>query len=67
MREDTYELCYNAACLLLGKGLYEEAEGRLKRAEGGCCVDGRWERSLERVERWSRRQADVHFRKAYSC
>ena len=35
MREDTYELCYNAACLLLGKGLYEEAEGKLKRAEGG--------------------------------
>ncbi|KAK2187665.1 hypothetical protein NP493_158g04070 [Ridgeia piscesae] len=36
MREDTYELCYNAACLLLGKGLYEEAEGKLKRAEELC-------------------------------
>ncbi|KAI0231459.1 Signal recognition particle subunit SRP72 [Lamellibrachia satsuma] len=33
MREDTYELCYNSACLLLGKGLYVEAEKKLKKAE----------------------------------
>ena len=40
MREDTYELCYNSACLLLGKGLYEEAEKKLKKAEGECSGQG---------------------------
>lgn len=34
MREDTHELCYNAACLLLGREQYSEALEKLQQAEG---------------------------------
>ena len=34
LREDTYELCYNSACLLLGENDIEAAESKLKKAEG---------------------------------
>lgn len=34
MREDTYELCYNSACLSLGQNDIEAAEAKLKKAEG---------------------------------
>lgn len=34
LREDTYELCYNAACLSLGENDIEAAEAKLKKAEG---------------------------------
>jgi len=34
LREDTYELCYNTACLLIGREEYEEALEKLQRAEG---------------------------------
>ncbi|CAH1782975.1 unnamed protein product [Owenia fusiformis] len=36
LKEDTYELCYNNACLLLGKGKYKEAEEKLRQAEALC-------------------------------
>lgn len=32
----TYELCYNSACLLISKQKYEEAEEKLKKAEEMC-------------------------------
>lgn len=34
LREDTYELCYNAACLLLAKNEVKQAEKKLKVAQG---------------------------------
>ncbi|KAL0269921.1 UNVERIFIED_CONTAM: hypothetical protein PYX00_007502 [Menopon gallinae] len=36
LREHTFELTYNAACHLVGKGLYIEAEKKLKAAEKLC-------------------------------
>ena len=30
----TYELCYNSACLSISRGNYDEAESKLKKAEG---------------------------------
>lgn len=36
LREDTYELCYNAACLSLGQNDVETAQQKLKKAEGIC-------------------------------
>lgn len=36
LREHTFELTYNAACQLVGKGLYTEAEKKLKAAEKLC-------------------------------
>jgi len=32
--ETTYELCYNAACSLIGQGQLTEALGKLQQAEG---------------------------------
>ena len=34
LREDTYELCYNSACLLLAQNKIKQAEEKLKLAEG---------------------------------
>lgn len=34
LREDTYELCYNSACLSLGQNDVEVAQQKLKKAEG---------------------------------
>lgn len=39
LREDTYELYYNAACLHIGREQYDEALEKLQRAEG-LFVDG---------------------------
>jgi len=36
LREDTYELCYNTACLLIGREEYEGALEKLQQAEGVC-------------------------------
>lgn len=36
MREDTYELCYNKACVLIQNGQYIEAEKKLKQCEKLC-------------------------------
>lgn len=36
MREDTYELCYNKACVLIKNGQYVEAEKKLKQCEKLC-------------------------------
>ncbi|XP_063221217.1 signal recognition particle subunit SRP72 [Bacillus rossius redtenbacheri] len=36
LREDTYELSYNAVCQLIGRGLYQEAEKKLKTTEKLC-------------------------------
>lgn len=36
LREDTYELCYNAACLSLGQNDVETAQQKLKKAGGIC-------------------------------
>ncbi|XP_057307237.1 signal recognition particle subunit SRP72-like [Hydractinia symbiolongicarpus] len=36
IRTDTYELCYNYACLLIAQGNLEKAETVLKEAEGFC-------------------------------
>ncbi|XP_067036524.1 signal recognition particle subunit SRP72-like [Acropora muricata] len=36
LREDTYELCYNSACLSLGENDIEAAEEKLKKAEELC-------------------------------
>lgn len=36
LREDTYELCYNAACASLGKSQYVEAEKKLRTSEKIC-------------------------------
>lgn len=36
LREDTYELCYNKACLLIQSGQYGEAEKKLKQCEKLC-------------------------------
>lgn len=33
LREDTYELCYNAACFSLGAKRYDEAITKLDQAE----------------------------------
>lgn len=35
--ESTYELCYNAACALIGRGQLTEALNKLQQAEGRCC------------------------------
>lgn len=32
----TYELCYNSACILIGKGNYQEARDKLRKAEKMC-------------------------------
>lgn len=32
--ESTYELCYNAACALIGQGQFTEALNKLRQAEG---------------------------------
>ena len=37
MRDDTYELAYNAASLLVGRGDYELALKKLQNAEGELC------------------------------
>lgn len=34
--ESTYELCYNAACALIGQGTLTEAFNKLQQAEGRC-------------------------------
>ena len=34
LRESTYELCYNHACYLVGKGDFIGAEKKLRQAEG---------------------------------
>ena len=34
LREDTYELCYNAACLLLAQNEVKQAEQKLTLAQG---------------------------------
>lgn len=34
--ESTYELCYNAACALIGQGKLPEAFSKLQQAEGQC-------------------------------
>ena len=34
MEENSYELCYNMACYLIGKEDYQGAEKKLKQAEG---------------------------------
>ena len=39
LNEDTYEVCYNSACFLLGKGLYQEAVDKLKEAESKYIVE----------------------------
>lgn len=36
LREDTYELCYNSACTLVGKSLYADAEKKLRTSEKIC-------------------------------
>ncbi|KAJ7392451.1 Signal recognition particle core component [Desmophyllum pertusum] len=36
LREDTYELCYNSACLSLGQNDIETAQEKLKKAEELC-------------------------------
>lgn len=36
LRSDTYELCYNWACILIAKGRYAEAEKKLKQCEKLC-------------------------------
>lgn len=36
LKEDTHELCYNVAAFLIGKGLYEQALDKLKKAEGNA-------------------------------
>lgn len=36
LREDTYELCYNKACMLLQSGQYSEAEKKLRQSEKYC-------------------------------
>jgi signal recognition particle subunit SRP72 len=36
LREHTYELCYNAACLLVGRKMYAEAAEKLREAEKIC-------------------------------
>lgn len=33
LREDTYELCYNSACALAGRGRYADAERKLRQSE----------------------------------
>ena len=33
-RDDTFELCYNYACLLIAKGDLEMAQKKLEKAEG---------------------------------
>ena len=42
LREDTYELCYNSACLSLAQDDIKEAEEKLKQAEGVKSSDKRW-------------------------
>uniref|UniRef100_A0A671UVK3 Signal recognition particle subunit SRP72 n=1 Tax=Sparus aurata TaxID=8175 RepID=A0A671UVK3_SPAAU len=37
--ESTYELCYNAACALIGQGQFTEALNKLRQAEGQFCSD----------------------------
>jgi hypothetical protein len=32
--DKTYELCYNSACLSISRGKFDEAENKLKKAEG---------------------------------
>ncbi|XP_077992578.1 signal recognition particle subunit SRP72-like [Glandiceps talaboti] len=36
LEEDTYELCYNKACLLLGHGKIKEAKAKLEKAQELC-------------------------------
>lgn len=36
LRDNTYELCYNKACLLITHGLYGEAEKKLRQCEKLC-------------------------------
>lgn len=36
LREDTYELCYNSACSLVGKSAFTEAEKKLRTSEKIC-------------------------------
>lgn len=36
--ESTYELCYNAACALIGQGKLTEANRKLQQAEGRFCL-----------------------------
>lgn len=38
LSESTYELCYNAACALIGQGKLTEAFNKLQQAEGRCCL-----------------------------
>lgn len=42
VREDAYELCYNAACLLIGREDYTEALDKLSCAEGLVIVSVLW-------------------------
>lgn len=36
LREDTYEMCFNKACVLIRHGMYVEAEKKLKLSERLC-------------------------------
>lgn len=46
----TYELCYNSACISLGKGNFEEAQEKLKKAEKLCKQTFEDEEDQEYVE-----------------
>ena len=34
LEEDSYEVCYNNACYQIGRGKMEDAQAKLKKAEG---------------------------------
>lgn len=36
MKDDTYELCFNKACLLISQNMFNEAEKKLKDCEKLC-------------------------------
>jgi hypothetical protein len=38
LEENSYELCYNKACSLIGEGDYKGAEQKLKKAEGNVTL-----------------------------
>lgn len=46
--ESTYELCYNAACALIGQGKLTEAFSKLQRAEGQCFLSVAFHRVVKR-------------------
>lgn len=44
LREHTYELCYNKACILLGLSKYADSLKKLLQAEGAFCFHIRFAR-----------------------